>query len=91
MWTEAPDTTAVLARQRNRWQRGTLQVMGQHRAMLGQSRYGRIGLVAMPYYLVCEAFGPLIELVALVVTVIGLVMGLVDLKVAKLVFMAAVL
>jgi cellulose synthase/poly-beta-1,6-N-acetylglucosamine synthase-like glycosyltransferase len=91
VWTEAPETAAVLARQRNRWQRGTLQVLEQHRSMLGQPRYGRIGLVAMPYYLVFEALGPVIELVSLVVTVLALILGLVDLKVAQLVFMAAVL
>jgi cellulose synthase/poly-beta-1,6-N-acetylglucosamine synthase-like glycosyltransferase len=91
VWTEAPETAAMLARQRNRWQRGTLQVLEQHRAMLGQSRYGRIGLVAMPYYLIFEALGPLIELVALVITVVGLMFGLLDVKVAQLVFMAAVL
>jgi cellulose synthase/poly-beta-1,6-N-acetylglucosamine synthase-like glycosyltransferase len=91
VWTEAPETAAVLARQRNRWQRGTLQVLEQHRAMIGQSRYGRIGLVAMPYYLVFEALGPIIELAALVVTVLGLILGLVDWKIAQLIFMAAVL
>jgi hypothetical protein len=40
---------------------------------------------------VFEALGPVIELVSLVVTVLALILGLVDLKVAQLVFMAAVL
>ena len=91
VWTEAPETTAVLSRQRNRWQRGTLQVLEQHRALFGNPRYGRIGLLALPYYAIFEMLGPVIEVVALVVTVVGLALGLVDWNMAKLVFMAAIL
>ena len=91
VWTEAPETVGLLAQQRNRWQRGTLQVLDLHRSMIGKPRFGRIGLVAMPYYLCFEALGPLIELVALVLTLSALALGLVDGKIAQLVFMAAVL
>ena len=58
VWTEAPETLAVLSRQRNRWQRGTLQVLGAHSAMFGSPRYGRIGLLALPYYAIFEGIGP---------------------------------
>ena len=91
VWTEAPETTAVLSRQRNRWQRGTLQVLEQHRALFGNPRYGRIGLLALPYYAIFETLGPVIEVVPLVVTLAGLALGLLDWNMAKLVFMAAVL
>lgn len=91
VWTEAPETRTMLARQRNRWQRGTLQVMEQHLAMLGNPRYGRIGLLALPYYAIFELFGPVIEVLALVVTLVSLGMGLIDWEMAKLIFMAAIL
>jgi cellulose synthase/poly-beta-1,6-N-acetylglucosamine synthase-like glycosyltransferase len=91
VWTEAPETRTMLARQRNRWQRGTLQVMEQHRQMLGNPRYGRIGLLALPYYVIFELAGPVIEVMALGVTVTGLGLGLVDWEMAKLIFMAAIL
>jgi cellulose synthase/poly-beta-1,6-N-acetylglucosamine synthase-like glycosyltransferase len=91
VWTEAPETSAVLSRQRNRWQRGTLQVIEQHKAMLANPKYGRIGLVALPYYLLFEVLGPVIEVLALVVTLVGLTMGLVNWDMARLVFMAAML
>jgi cellulose synthase/poly-beta-1,6-N-acetylglucosamine synthase-like glycosyltransferase len=91
VWTEAPETAAQLARQRNRWQRGTLQVIEQHRHMLGNPRYGRIGLLALPYYAVFEVLGPVIEVAALLVTLLGLGMGLIDWEMAKLIFMAAIL
>ena len=89
-WTEAPETLRTLARQRNRWQRGTLQVLGYHRRMLFNPRYGVIGLLAMPYYLVFEAAGPIIELTGYVVTACALAFGLLDWRFAELFFLAAI-
>lgn len=91
VWTEAPETFAVLGRQRNRWQRGTAQVLTRHAAMLGNPRYGRIGLLALPYYLVFELLGPLIELLGLALTVGGLALGVLDWRFAQLMFLAAIL
>jgi cellulose synthase/poly-beta-1,6-N-acetylglucosamine synthase-like glycosyltransferase len=91
VWTEAPETRALLARQRNRWQRGTLQVLARHAGMVGNPRYGRIGLLALPYYAIFEVLGPVIELAALVVTAAGFALGVIDWDMASLIFMAAVL
>ena len=54
----ARDHVRVLSRQRNRWQRGTLQVLEQHRAHDAQSALRRIGLLALPYYVIFEMLGP---------------------------------
>ncbi len=89
-WTEAPEERRVLAGQRNRWQRGTLQVLSYHADMIGNPRYGRIGLFALPYYLVFEAVGPLIEAAGYAVTLVALPFGLVDWRFAELMFLTAV-
>ena len=89
-WTEVPESLRMLARQRNRWQRGTLQVLGYHIRMLFNPRYGVIGLLAMPYYLVFEALGPIIELTGYVVTALALLFGLLDWRFAELFFLAAI-
>ena len=89
-WTEAPESVAVLRRQRNRWQRGTLQVLGFHRRMLFNPKYGTVGLLALPYYLVFEALGPIIELLGYVVTAVAVAVGLIDFVFAELLFLAAV-
>jgi cellulose synthase/poly-beta-1,6-N-acetylglucosamine synthase-like glycosyltransferase len=89
-WTQAPESARMLGRQRNRWQRGTLQVLWRHRGMLFNPRYGVVGLFALPYYLVFEAAGPLIELTGYVLTAIGLGFGLLDVRFAELFFLAAV-
>jgi len=61
-WTECPEMARVLARQRDRWQRGLAQVLTRHRTMLLNPKYGRIGMVAFPYFYFLEMWGPVIEL-----------------------------
>src|SRR5690349_14206353 len=53
-WTEVPESLAVLARQRGRWQRGLVAAMWQYRGMLFNPRYGRVGLIAVPFYALGE-------------------------------------
>jgi cellulose synthase/poly-beta-1,6-N-acetylglucosamine synthase-like glycosyltransferase len=89
-WTEVPESTRMLSRQRNRWQRGTLQVLSAHRAMMLNPRYGAVGLFAMPYFLIFEALGPLIEVSGYVVTIAACALGLLDWRFAQLLFLVAV-
>ncbi len=77
-WTEVPSTRAVLARQRRRWHRGLWEVLWSHRRMIGNPRYGRIGLVALPYYVLFELVAPLLELVGAIVVPVGWATGLVE-------------
>ncbi|MEX1274888.1 MAG: glycosyltransferase [Bacteroidota bacterium] len=60
-WTEAPETPQMLGRQRNRWHRGLLDTMLIHRKMFLNPRYGIVGLAAMPYFVLVELLGPVIE------------------------------
>ena len=91
VWTEAPESLGGLAGQRNRWQRGTLQVLARYAGLVGNPKYGRIGFLALPYYAIFEAAGPLIEVLGLFVTLAGLAYGLVDWQMAWLLFLAAIL
>jgi cellulose synthase/poly-beta-1,6-N-acetylglucosamine synthase-like glycosyltransferase len=89
-WTEGPETLRGLARQRDRWQRGTLQVLSYHWRMCGNPRYGLLGLLVVPYYVIFEGIGPIIELLGYVVTLLAVALGLVDWVFAELLFLAAV-
>jgi cellulose synthase/poly-beta-1,6-N-acetylglucosamine synthase-like glycosyltransferase len=91
VWTEAPESVAALSGQRNRWQRGTLQVLESCAAMIGNPRYGRIGLLALPYYALFEALGPILEVAGLALTLLGLAFGVLDWRLAELLFLAAIL
>jgi cellulose synthase/poly-beta-1,6-N-acetylglucosamine synthase-like glycosyltransferase len=61
-WTECPESVAVLARQRDRWQRGLFQSLTRHRRMLFNPTYGKAGMLAFPYFFFLEMLGPVIEL-----------------------------
>lgn len=61
-WTECPESLAVLARQRDRWQRGLVQSLTRHQKMLFNPKYGRAGVLAFPYFYFLEMLGPVIEL-----------------------------
>ncbi|MER7901292.1 glycosyltransferase family 2 protein [Streptomyces sp. NPDC096046] len=74
-WSEAPSTLRVLARQRRRWQRGLTEILLKHRRMIGNPRYGRIGLVALPFYVLFELAAPLVELAGLVLVPLGVLLG----------------
>jgi cellulose synthase/poly-beta-1,6-N-acetylglucosamine synthase-like glycosyltransferase len=91
VWTEAPESVASLSGQRNRWQRGTLEVLASHATMMCNPRYGRIGMLALPYYAIFEAIGPVVEVSGLVLSLVGLVLGLLDSQMLGLLFMAAIL
>jgi cellulose synthase/poly-beta-1,6-N-acetylglucosamine synthase-like glycosyltransferase len=62
-WTEGPPTLKVLNRQRTRWGRGLLQIFVVHRKFLFNRKYGRMGMVVLPYALFFEFMAPIIELV----------------------------
>ncbi|MFZ5871520.1 MAG: glycosyltransferase family 2 protein, partial [Actinomycetota bacterium] len=77
-WTEVPGAAAVLGRQRRRWHRGLWEVLWRYRGMLLNPRYGRVGLVAVPYYWLFELVAPLVELAGVVLVPLGLLLGVVD-------------
>jgi len=88
-WTEVPETSAVLARQRERWHRGLIAAMWEYKSMLFNPRYGRVGLIAVPFYTFGEMLAPLIEVLGYVVTIAGAAAGVVSLSFALLFLLVA--
>jgi len=88
-WTEVPESLAVLARQRGRWQRGLVAAMWQYRGMLFNPRYGRVGLIAVPFYALGEMLAPLVEVFGYVIIVAGLMAGVVNVSFALLFVLVA--
>ena len=61
VWTEVPETMTVLGRQRNRWTRGTLEVLLTHRKICFNPKYKTFGLFGYPYWLLFEWLAPILE------------------------------
>lgn len=74
-WTEAPETISQLSSQRDRWQRGLAQVIGRHRRMVLNPKYGVPGLVALPYFVAFELLGPVIEILGYMAFIAAIVTG----------------
>jgi len=83
-WTEAPESMAVLRRQRTRWQRGLCEVLWLHRDLMLRPRYGGVGMVGFPLFFLFDIIGPFLDLVGLIVLPIYWYFGLLSLE-----FMAA--
>lgn len=77
-WTEAPSALRQLTSQRDRWQRGLLQALWQHRSMVGRPSYGRIGLVGLPLLILFDVVGPVIEILGYPAFFATLALGLVS-------------
>lgn len=88
-YTEVPTDWKTLRKQRNRWHRGLWEVLWMHRAMLFNPRYGRLGLVAMPYFLFFEALSPVVEVLGYLMLPLAYWLGLLNLDFALLFLLLA--
>ncbi|MEI7552329.1 MAG: glycosyltransferase [Verrucomicrobiota bacterium] len=90
-WTEAPETLAQLRRQRTRWQRGLCEVLWLHRGMLLRPRYGRIGLLSLPLFVLFDVVGPVLDLAGLTLLPLCWAAGLLDFELLAAFFAVVVL
>lgn len=89
-WTEVPETRQELGRQRERWQRGLILSLLRNARMFFNPRYGLVGTVVMPFYLLGEALAPVMEVAGYLVIGAGVAVGALDLRFAGL-FLAVAL
>ena len=78
-WTEVPESLAVLGSQRNRWQRGLIESLMLHRKMFFNPKYGTIGMIGVPYFLIFEMFAPIFEFAGIVLVIISFALGYINL------------
>jgi len=79
-WTEAPDDLKMLGRQRRRWHLGLIQTIWQNKEMILNPQYGKIGMGVLPYYVIFEILGPVIEVLGYVFVVISFFLGILSLN-----------
>ena len=66
-WTVVPTTARALAHQRRRWAQILSEALWIHRPILFNPRYGMVGLLILPYYLIFElgsAPGPTLTMIS---------------------------
>lgn len=74
-WTEVPSDLGTLRRQRNRWHRGLWTNLWRHRGMLLNPRYGRVGMLAVPYFWLFEGLAPVVEVTGFAVFALAALLG----------------
>ena len=74
-YTEVPQRTATLLRQRFRWLYGTLQSAWKHRCVLFRPTYGTLGFIGLPCIWLFQMALPLISPVAEIAMVVALAAG----------------
>ena len=82
VWTEAPESIAILKNQRIRWQRGLCESLWKNRALLTMKNGGVAGRLAFPFFLLFELASPVIEMLGYVLTTWFVLSGRIDLMVA---------
>ncbi|MFO7850368.1 MAG: glycosyltransferase [Spirochaetia bacterium] len=90
-WTEVPDSFKILHRQRDRWHRGLMETLLHHKRLAFNPRYGPVGAVAFPYFIIFELIGPFLELFGYINLILSLVFGLITGPVALLLFISVIL
>lgn len=88
-WTEVPESLRVLGRQRDRWHRGLADVLWRHRTLCLNPRYGAVGVVCFPYFIVVELLAPVVEVVGWIGLAVSMALGVLDPAFAVLFFLVA--
>lgn len=89
-YTELPSDLKSLLKQRNRWQRGLLDILSYHRRMLFNPKYRQPGLLGFPYFFIYEMMGPFIELFGYAALIGSLLLGLLNVNLVLLLFYATI-
>jgi len=64
-WTEGPSSLKVFKNQRIRWGRGLYQIISSYYKLILNPKYGRLGLIVLPYNFIFEFCAPVIEFVGI--------------------------
>ncbi|MFA6078845.1 MAG: glycosyltransferase [Candidatus Omnitrophota bacterium] len=80
-WTEGPNNIKSLIIQRNRWQRVLNETIWKYKYMTFNPKYGLLGFMVIPYFVLYEFAGIFIEAFSLILLFSGLIAGVVDLKI----------
>ncbi len=74
-WTEVPEKLKILARQRNRWTRGTMETLLKHKSLFFNSQYGNMGMLGHPYWFFFEWMAPIIQFLGIFYIILIIALG----------------
>lgn len=88
-WTEVPETNRVLGNQRNRWTRGTIEVLKMHKELFFNKKFGVMGMLSYPFWFLFEWLAPIVETFGLIYFALLVILGKIFwVKALTLIFLA---
>lgn len=89
-YTELPSDAKSLFKQRNRWQRGLLDILSYHRQMLFNPRFKEPGMIGFPYFFIFEMVGPFVEMLGYIALGLGLILGILNTSLVIMLFVVTI-
>lgn len=89
-WTEVPNTFSALSVQRRRWSQGLGELIAKRRTMILNPRYGVLGMLTLPYFVLFEFYGPIFGVLGALIALAGAVTGLITWQLFMLAFFVSV-
>jgi len=89
-WTEAPEDLRTLRSQRIRWQHGLGDSIRINRGLLFQRGSGFVGWLALPFFVIFEWLGPLVEVAGYVFVPFAYFLGFLSLSSMLIFFLLSV-
>ncbi len=86
-WTEGPPNIKILSRQRTRWASGLFQMFTDHRKILFNPNYKRLGMITFPYIFIFEFLAPIIEAFGILFTIFLFLFGYINWNFAPLILL----
>lgn len=77
-WTEVPPDLNTLKKQRSRWTRGTIETLLKHKDVFFKRKYGIMGMISFPFWLLFEWLAPLLEFTGIISLILLSIFGLID-------------
>ena len=87
-WTHVPTDMLALWAQRDRWHRGLIDSLMNHKKMFLNSKYGASGLLSYPVQFFAEFLGPIIEFLGYIAVTVAMYFNVINWQFAVLFFIA---
>lgn len=79
-WTQVLESHRVLKNQRRRWHTGLSQSLKNHWFVSFNPKYGAVGLIAYPYFLIFEYITPILEVLGIATIILSFILKIINVR-----------
>lgn len=79
-WTQVLESHRLLKNQRRRWHTGLSQSLKNHWFVSFNPKYGAVGLIAYPYFLIFEYITPILEVLGIATIILSFILKIINVR-----------